>query len=150
MAIGHGAKVKKRGVAVFGLYSLHFTRYRFQGFIPGNPGKFTRPSFSCPFKRVEQTVGSVNALAVCAAARTPAGPCSVIVIVFDSNDPIALDMNFQFAETAAVAVTNRAHDLFGFGPVWVHRFSILLAFVFLNRPIYHICSIMIIGRWAVS
>jgi hypothetical protein len=121
MTIGHGAKMKKSGVAISFPDPFHFTCNGFQCLIPRDPGKFTDTSFPRPLKRIKETVGSVNPLSVGAASQASPRPCTVIiVIVLDSYDPPPLDMHFQFAKAAAVAVADRSDDLFSLILAWVH------------------------------
>jgi hypothetical protein len=121
MVISHGAKMKKRGIAVGFLDPFHFACHGFERLIPGDPGKCTGSSLPDPLERIKEAIGRVNPLAVGTPPWAPPGPRTVIiVIVFDPYDPAPFDMHFHFAKPAAVAVADRSDDLFRFVSAWLH------------------------------
>jgi hypothetical protein len=144
MVIGHGTEVEKSGVTI-GLFDpFHFTGHGFQGFVPGDPFKFTPASFPGPLQRIKETVGRVKPLAVSPSPGAPPGCCAVIIIIIlDPNNSPVFNMHLHFAKAAAVAIANGADDLFGFVLTWGH-FPTLLLFSFHQEMVFlpNICVML--------
>jgi hypothetical protein len=112
MGITHGAEVKQGRIPVGLLDSFHFTGDRVQGFVPGNPGEFTRATLPVSFQGVKKPVGGIDPLTIGMASQAHTGTSMLIRNGLNPYDLSLPDMHLEIAGPPAMAVADSMNNPF--------------------------------------